>query len=71
MRLSAEGTRVVILRPGERGVTGIITEIRSEPHLRPYVVICDDGAKVFASPYDLCLEGDTTAAPLGPRPYDD
>ena len=60
------GTRVVVIKDAPR--PGTIREVRPEPHLKMYVVTCDDGATVYASPHDLAREDDTSRAPLGPRP---
>jgi hypothetical protein len=66
-RLTPEGTRVIVLKDG-RSAAGVISQVRTEPHLRTYVVTCDDGQVVFASPYDLALGADLEPTPLGPRP---
>jgi len=68
VRLLAEGTRVVLLRPPGLPVPGVVTDVRTEPHLRPYIVICDDGTRVFASAHDLALEVDVARTPLGLPP---
>lgn len=48
--------------------TGVVTEVRLEPHLKTYVVACDDGSTAFASAYDVALESDARRAPMGIRP---
>ena len=58
------GTRVIILTGG----AGEISEVRTEPHLRTYVITRDDGARIFASPYDLAREDDASRSPLAARP---
>jgi hypothetical protein len=68
LRLTAEGTRVVVLKENGGLAPGIISQVRLEPHLRTYVVTCDDGQVVFASAYDLALEEDSSRTPLGLRP---
>ncbi|HKA86447.1 MAG TPA: hypothetical protein VKE22_02240 [Haliangiales bacterium] len=70
LRLVAAGTRVVVLKGPAPHVTGVVREVRLEPHLRTYVVTCDDGTTVYASGYDLAHEGDLGITPLAPRPAD-
>ncbi len=67
VRLLQLGTRVVILarQPQQAGV---VSEVRLEPHLKTYVVACDDGSTAFASCYDLAREDDPTRSAVGPRP---
>ena len=60
--LTREGTRVVLL---PSLATGIILEVRRESWLKPYVVECDDGVKVYVSACDLAREDDPLRAPLG------
>ena len=67
-RLVPEGTRVILIKAGASGVPGVVTEVRREAHLKTYVVLCDDGATVFASPCDLARADDAAQTPLGPRP---
>ena len=59
------GTRVIVIRGGARR-SGVVTDVRWETYLRPYVVRCDDGAEVFVSACDLAREDDPAATPLGP-----
>ena len=68
VRLTLAGTRVIILQADAERVAGIITEVRHEPPLRPYVVTCDDGVVRFASGYELALETDSSVTPLEQRP---
>ncbi len=68
LRLVAQGTRVVVLRGEPPHVAGTVAEVRLEPHLKTYVVNCDNGTVVFASGYDLAREDDSGVTPLGPRP---
>jgi len=69
VRLSAQGTRVVLVRPaGVPEIAGTITQVRTAPYLRPYVVTCDDGAVVYMSSYQLALEADVQRTPLAPDP---
>jgi hypothetical protein len=70
VRLVAEGTRVVVLQPQGAPIAGIISGVRTATNLRPYVVICDDGARVYASSYHLALEDDAARTPLGRPPAD-
>ncbi len=65
-RLTPRGTRVVVIKPGTPRTAGIISEVRPEPHLRTYVVTCDDGTVVYASANNLAREDDGTQTPLGP-----
>jgi hypothetical protein len=67
-RLVAPGTRVVVLKGPAPHVGGVVREVRLEPHLKTYVVTCDDGTTVFASGYDLAHESDVSGTPLAPRP---
>jgi hypothetical protein len=67
-RVRPEGTRVVVMKPNAPVVAGSITAVRLEPHLKRYVVRCDDGNTVYASAHDLALETDGARTPLGPRP---
>jgi len=64
-RLTPEGTRVVFLK---LDAAGTISEVRRESHLKTYVVKCDDGTTVYASPHNLAREDDATRTPLGPTP---
>jgi hypothetical protein len=64
-RLVPQGTRVVLL-VRQPGAAGVVREVRREPYLRPYVVECDDGQIVYASPCDIAREDDVARAPLGP-----
>ena len=68
VRLVAAGTRVVVIKPDALPITGSVTDVRTAPYLRPYVVTCDDGALVYASSHDLALESDAARTPLCPRP---
>ena len=68
VRLAAQGTRVVVIRPDTPQLSGTISNVRTATNLRPYVVTCDDGSVVFMSAYDLALEADTQRTPLAPRP---
>ena len=61
--LTPEGTRVVLL-PSQ--ASGVILEVRREPFLKPYVVLRNDGVRVFVSACDLAREDDPDRAPLGP-----
>jgi hypothetical protein len=47
---------------------GFVSDIRLEPHLKTYVVVCDDGVTVYASPHELAREDDPSRTPLVPRP---
>jgi len=61
--LTPEGTRVVLLPSASPGV---IVEVRREGWLKPYVVLRDDGPRVYVSACDLAREDDPGRAPLGP-----
>lgn len=67
-RLTPEGTRVVLIKLNTPRASGAISQVRRESHLKTYVVTCDDGTIVFASPHDLALEEDSSRTPLGPPP---
>jgi hypothetical protein len=68
-RLLAEGTRVVLLARGDGPrLSGIVSDVRLEPYLKPYVVTCDDGRVVYAGGYDLAREDDASVTPLAVRP---
>jgi hypothetical protein len=71
VRLVATGTRVLILKGPMPYAAGVISEHRTEPYLKSYVVTRDDGQVVYASAYDLALETDAKAVPLGVRSPDD
>lgn len=68
VRLLPAGTRVVIIKMNSPEVAGVISAVRTETQLRPYVITCDDGVTRYGSAYDLVLEGDQARAPLGIRP---
>ena len=68
VRLAPLGTRVVVIKQGTPAVSGAISEVRHESHLKTYVVTCDDGSVVYASAHDLAREDDGTRSPLGPTP---
>jgi len=69
LRLVAQGTRVVSLRDAPLRVAGVISHVRSEPHLKSYVVTCDGGEVAYASGYDIAREDDLSlTTPLGPLP---
>jgi hypothetical protein len=80
VRMALAGTRVVIGAAGAARaagvanganapeVAGFISAVRTEPHLRPYVVSCDDGTTRYASAYDLACEDDLRRTLLAPRP---
>jgi hypothetical protein len=61
--LTREGTRIVLL---SSNTPGVIVELRRETFLKPYVVLRDDGTKVFVSACDLAREDDPDRTPLGP-----
>lgn len=65
--LAPEGTRVLVLSTRKGGV---IMETRHESFLKPYVVLCDDGTRMFASAFQLAKEGDPADEPLGPPLHD-
>lgn len=67
MRLAPQGTRVVVLKK-EPALGGVVREVRTEPYLRTYVVMCDDGELVYASGYELAREEDANRTPLAPAP---
>jgi hypothetical protein len=67
IRLTAQGTRVVILKNGPPHAPGVISELRTQTNLKSYVVTCDDGQVVYASGCDLALEADARAVPLAGR----
>ena len=67
VRLLAQGTRVVLIARAA-APAGVVTRVRTEPHLKTYVVLCDDGVTAFASGHELALEGDPARAPLSPAP---
>lgn len=71
VRLVAEGTRVIVLKGAGPHPTGIITEVRTQTNLKPYVVICDDGAKIYASGHDLARADDGDIRPFTVRPKED
>jgi len=47
-------------------MSGVVREVRLEPHLKTYMVTCDDGTTVYASGYELAHEGDLARTPLAP-----
>ena len=63
--METEGTRVVLLSDEARG---LITAVRRETWLKPYVVLCDDGQTRYVSACDLAREDDAEREPLGPVP---
>jgi hypothetical protein len=71
-RLVSEGTRVVVLKGGTPPfAAGTIKDVRTQTHLKPYVVSCDDGAVVYASGHELAREDDALARPLSASLYDE
>ena len=68
IRLTPQGTRVVILKSTTPRQAGVVSEVRREPHLKSYVIACDDGTTVYASAHDLALEDDGSRTPLAPAP---
>jgi hypothetical protein len=62
--LEAQGTRVVLL---PSLAAGVILEVRHETWLKPYVVGCDDGSRVYISACDLAREDDPERSPLGKK----
>jgi hypothetical protein len=70
VRLTSEGTRVVVLKGGAPHPVGVISDVRLQTHLKAYVVTCDDGRVVYASGCDLAREDDGAATPLGPQPVE-
>ena len=67
VRLLPEGTRVILIARAD-SPAGFVSDVRMEPHLKTYVVTCDDGATRYASAYELAREDDASRLPLAPRP---
>ncbi|MBI4509008.1 MAG: hypothetical protein HY698_05200 [Deltaproteobacteria bacterium] len=67
MRLALQGTRVLVLR-GQPHVAGQVREVRTEPYLRTYVVLCDNGVIIYASGHELAREDDASRSPLALAP---
>ena len=67
MRIAPQGTRVLVLKR-QPHLAGMVREVRIEPYLRTYVVLCDDGELVYASGHELAREDDATCTPLAPTP---
>ncbi len=67
LRLAPQGTRVLVLKR-QPHIAGQVREVRTEPYLRTYVVLCDDGVIIYASGHELAREDDASRSPLAPAP---
>jgi hypothetical protein len=67
VRLLPQGTRVILIARAETP-GGFVSHVRLEPHLKTYVITCDDGVTVYASGHELAREDDPSRAPVARPP---